>query len=46
MPDELKNAGGDPRYTEYPETKHNSWDKAYRDSEMIDWLFNQRREIH
>ena len=25
--EELKKAGGNPRYTEYPEVKHNSWEK-------------------
>ena len=41
--EELKNAGGNPRYTEYPETGHNSWEKAYRDPELIEWLFAQSR---
>ncbi|NQU88319.1 MAG: dienelactone hydrolase family protein [Mariniphaga sp.] len=40
---ELKKAGGNPIYTEYPETNHNSWSKAYRESEMIEWLFDQKR---
>ncbi|MFO7937174.1 MAG: prolyl oligopeptidase family serine peptidase [Kiritimatiellia bacterium] len=30
-------------YTEYPGVKHNSWDKAYRDTEMIRWLFDQKK---
>jgi len=44
--EELKRAGGTPRYTEYPETNHNSWTKAYREPEMIKWLFDQSREVH
>jgi predicted peptidase len=40
----LKEAGGNPRYTEYPGVGHNSWTRAYRDSELIDWLFAQSRE--
>jgi predicted peptidase len=43
--EELKKAGGNPRYTEYPETNHNSWSKAYREPELIDWLFDQTREV-
>ena len=39
--EELKKAGGMPRYTEYPGVKHNSWGKAYRDPELIEWLFSQ-----
>jgi len=43
--EELKKAGGNLRYTEYPGTKHNSWLKAYRDPELIGWLFDQVREV-
>ena len=39
----LKDAGGDPKYTEYPGVGHNSWDRAYRDPELIEWLFGQSR---
>lgn len=31
-------------YTEYPGVKHNSWDKAYGDHEMVAWLLDQRRK--
>jgi predicted peptidase len=41
--EELKKAGGKPRYTEYPGTGHNCWEKAYRDPELIEWLFAQSR---
>jgi predicted peptidase len=44
--EELKKAGGTPRYTEYPKTNHNSWSKAYREPELIEWLFDQTREVH
>ena len=40
---ELRNAGGNPKYTEYPGVGHDSWTRAYRDSEFIDWLFAQSR---
>jgi predicted peptidase len=41
--DELKKAGGDVRYTEYPETGHNAWDRTYGEAELWKWLFAQRR---
>lgn len=39
----LKAAGGDPKYTEYPGVGHNSWEKAYNEPELVEWLFRQRR---
>lgn len=39
----LKDAGGNPRYTEYPEAGHNSWVTAYADPELSVWLFAQSR---
>ena len=38
----IKAAGGDIQYTEYPNTNHNSWDKAYGDAEAIAWLLAQK----
>ncbi|MHC4169865.1 MAG: carboxylesterase family protein, partial [Planctomycetota bacterium] len=37
----LKDVGADPRYTEYPNVKHNCWEKAYVTRELPDWLFSQ-----
>jgi len=34
----LKDAGAEPKYTEYPGVGHNSWDKAYATKELYDWL--------
>ena len=39
----LKKAGGSPRYTEYEKVGHNSWEKAYGEEKMHDWLFGQKR---
>jgi len=39
----MKEAGGNPRYTEYPDVMHASWLGAYTDPELLDWLFSQRR---
>jgi predicted peptidase len=43
MVEALKKAGGEPRYTEYPEQGHDSWVPAYKDPEMFRWLFAQKR---
>lgn len=40
----LKAAGADPRYTEFPEVGHGSWDAAYATPGLWDWLFAQRRK--
>lgn len=40
----LKKAGGEPKYTEYPNEGHASWVPAYRDPEMFTWLFAQKRK--
>ena len=40
----LKAAGGQPKYTEYPEVGHDSWNGAYKDREMYEWLFAQRKK--
>jgi predicted peptidase len=39
----LKKAGGHPKYTEYPDVEHDSWVPAYKDAEMMEWLFAQKK---
>jgi predicted peptidase len=39
----MKDAGGHPKYTEYPGVGHNSWDQAYGTEELYTWLFQQKR---
>jgi predicted peptidase len=39
----LKKAGGHPKYTEYAGVGHNSWDKAYADPKLMNWLFQQKK---
>ena len=41
----LKQAGGNPRYTEYGSVGHNCWDKAYDEGELFAWLQQQRRGV-
>jgi predicted peptidase len=38
-----KAAGGEVRYTEYPDVDHNSWDRAYGDAEATAWLLAQKK---
>ncbi len=40
----IKEAGGEPKYTEYPGVGHDSWVKAYSDPEMLKWMFAQSRK--
>jgi predicted peptidase len=39
----LKQAGGQPRYTEYHGVGHNSWTATYANRDVYAWLFAQRR---
>lgn len=40
----IKEAGGDPKYDEYPGVGHNSWDKAYGNPELYKWLLSHQRK--
>lgn len=44
MIEALHAAGASPRYTEYAGIGHNSWTKAYREPDLIDWLWSQTRQ--
>ena len=39
----LKAAGAMPTYTEYEGVQHNSWNKAYHEPGLVEWVFSQRR---
>lgn len=41
----LEAAGAPVRYTEYPRVRHNSWDRAYAEPELMPWLIRQRRGV-
>jgi predicted peptidase len=43
MVDAVNQAGGNARYTEYPQVGHDSWNPCYADPEMMEWLFGQKR---
>jgi predicted peptidase len=38
----LKEAGGKPKFTEYPGVGHNCWDKGYATKELFEWLLMQK----
>jgi predicted peptidase len=40
----IKEAGGEPKYTEYPGVGHDSWSATYRNPEFYAWLFAQQRK--
>jgi predicted peptidase len=42
MIEALQQAGGKPRYTEYPDCQHNSWDSAIHEPDLLPWLFAQQ----
>jgi dienelactone hydrolase len=39
----MRKAGGEPRYTEYPDEAHNIWHRVSTTTDLWDWLFDQRR---
>jgi predicted peptidase len=39
----IKQAGGNPKYTEYKGVGHGSWIKAYNEKNLLDWLFEQKK---
>ncbi|HEV3168622.1 MAG TPA: family 16 glycoside hydrolase [Isosphaeraceae bacterium] len=40
----LRDAGSTMKATEYRGVGHNSWDRAYTDATLIDWMLNQKRK--
>ncbi|HEX8037934.1 MAG TPA: dienelactone hydrolase family protein [Chryseosolibacter sp.] len=40
----LRQAGGHPRYTEFPDAAHNIWPEVTQTTELPEWLFAQKRE--
>src|SRR5262245_50942367 len=43
MIEAIKKAGGNPKYTEYEKTGHDSWTRTYADPTVYEWLFAQKR---
>lgn len=43
MVDAVREQGGEPKFTVYPDAGHDSWTATYDDPALWDWLFEQRR---
>jgi predicted peptidase len=43
MVEAIKAAGGNVKFTVYPEAGHDSWTQAYNDPELYQWLREQKR---
>jgi predicted peptidase len=39
----IKAEGGDPKFTVYPNDGHNSWDDAFKEPQLIPWLFAHKK---
>lgn len=46
MVDALKQNGGEPKLTVYPEAGHDSWSETYNNPKFYEWLLEQRRARH
>lgn len=44
MVDVLKEEGGNPKFTIYPDAAHDSWTETYNNPEFYEWLLAQRRK--
>ena len=42
----LRAAGGSPRSVEYRGVGHNSWDRAYSDPSLVEWMLTQARKAN
>jgi predicted peptidase len=40
----IKQAGGNPRYTEFPDAAHDIWAEVRQTKELPEWLFTQKRD--
>ena len=43
MVDAVNAAGGNAKFTIFPGVNHNSWDSAYLETDLLDWLLEQKR---
>jgi hypothetical protein len=41
--DALRACGGEARLTVYEDAEHDSWTRAYAESQLYDWLLSKRR---
>jgi predicted peptidase len=41
----LRSAHANVRYTEYPGVRHNCWDNAFKEPELLPWLFSRQKIV-
>lgn len=46
MVEAITNFGGHPKYTEYPGVPHDSWTLTYKNPEVWDWMFSQKKNVN
>lgn len=46
MAEAIRKAGGNPKLTIYPNATHNSWDSAFAEPNLLDWLFSQKKNCN
>ena len=39
----IKNSGGNPKYTEYKNVGHGSWNNAFNEPDLLQWIFSQTK---
>lgn len=44
MVEALKEKGGNPKFTVYPEAEHDSWTETYDNPKFYEWLLEQKRQ--
>jgi predicted peptidase len=44
MAEAVEKAGGNVKLTIYPEVDHNSWDYAFKEPELLPWLFSHQKK--
>lgn len=44
MVEAIKKAGGEPKFTVYPEAAHDSWTATYDNPKFYEWLFKQKKD--
>ena len=43
MVNALRAAGGNVRFTIYPDAEHDAWSETYDNPELYQWMLNQKR---
>lgn len=43
MVEAIKEAGGNPKFSLYPDAGHNSWDSAFAEPDLLPWLFSNKK---